>query len=710
MARELTELSWPAGRLGEALETLGRHSRLEMRDVPPPVPPAGLAAEQLGPWIEATARWLGFEAESVQLSYGEFEQFLNGAAPALVRVPGPANAGYLVLLGGNRHRAELLTPTFARVRLAPRVLAAALRKAVDHPLTDGVEHLLRVAGLDGPRFRQALLGELLVTSPVAPAWILRASASAPLASLAQEARLPRQFLGLLGSHFAAYSLWILSWWLLGWMALQGRLETGWLFAWLLLLLTLLPCRLLATAGGGQLAIRAGVLLKRRLLSGALKLNADEVRSLGVGQLLGRVIESEAVESLAMNGGFLGLTALFELILAAIILAVGAGSWVHVGLLFGWVAAAGLLGLRYGCRRRAWTAERLHLTHDLVEQLLGHRTRLAQQPRQRWNDREDQALAGYLADSGNLDGGALALHGLVARGWLFTGLLGLAPAFLAPGRRAAALAIAIGGLLLAYRALRSLAESLEGLAGAACAWEQVQLFWRAAQRREPIGHPGFAVASEAVAADGSSGGHPATLLEARDLAFRYPDRREPILKKVRLQVRTGDRLLLEGPSGSGKSTLTAVLAGSRSPESGLLLLDGLDAQTLGAEGWRRRVVLAPQYHENHVLLGTFAFNVLLGRGWPPRLADLAEAEQVCRALGLGPLLDRMPAGMHQMVGETGWQLSHGERSRLYIARALLMRADLLILDESFAALDPQTLQATSSFVLEKAPTVLVIAHP
>jgi ABC-type ATPase involved in cell division len=51
---------------------------------------------------------------------------------------------------------------------------------------------------------------------------------------------------------------------------------------------------------------------------------------------------------------------------------------------------------------------------------------------------------------------------------------------------------------------------------------------------------------------------------------------------------------------------------------------------------------------------------------------------------------MPAGLLQMVGETGWQLSHGERSRLYIARALLQRAELIILDESFAALDPENL--------------------
>ena len=71
---------------------------------------------------------------------------------------------------------------------------------------------------------------------------------------------------------------------------------------------------------------------------------------------------------------------------------------------------------------------------------------------------------------------------------------------------------------------------------------------------------------------------------------------------------------------------------------------------------------------------------------------------------------MPGGLQQMVGETGWQLSHGEKSRLYLARALLQRADLLILDESFAALDPESLQRALAFVLTEAPSLVVIAHP
>ena len=78
----------------------------------------------------------------------------------------------------------------------------------------------------------------------------------------------------------------------------------------------------------------------------------------------------------------------------------------------------------------------------------------------------------------------------------------------------------------------------------------------------------------------------------------------------------------------------MLSGLRRPESGLVLVRGLDLKTLGDEGWRRLVATAPQFHENHVLCGTMAFNLLMGRRWPPTTADLEEAEALCRDLGLG----------------------------------------------------------------------------
>ena len=101
---------------------------------------------------------------------------------------------------------------------------------------------------------------------------------------------------------------------------------------------------------------------------------------------------------------------------------------------------------------------------------------------------------------------------------------------------------------------------------------------------------------------------------------------------------------------------------------------------------------------------------MGRDWPPSLADLQEAEALCCELGLGDLLERMPAGLQQRVGETGWQLSHGERSRIFLARALLQRAPLTVMDESFAALDPQTLARCLRCAMQRSDALVVIAHP
>ena len=71
---------------------------------------------------------------------------------------------------------------------------------------------------------------------------------------------------------------------------------------------------------------------------------------------------------------------------------------------------------------------------------------------------------------------------------------------------------------------------------------------------------------------------------------------------------------------------------------------------------------------------------------------------------------MPSGLEQIVGETGWQLSHGERTRVYLARALLQGAEVIIVDESFGALDPHTLRVAIDATWRQASTLLVIAHP
>ncbi|MBI4785620.1 MAG: ATP-binding cassette domain-containing protein, partial [Chloroflexi bacterium] len=236
-----------------------------------------------------------------------------------------------------------------------------------------------------------------------------------------------------------------------------------------------------------------------------------------------------------------------------------------------------------------------------------------------------------------------------------------------------------------------------------AWQQVESLVKAAVTDGT--HVAPMTKKTAAAPDGK-----VPVLMARNLVFRFRDRGRTILDECNLRIQEGDRVLLEGPSGGGKSTLAALLAGLRTPQSGLVLLKSLDRQTIGTDAWRRRVVVVPQFHENYIFTETFAFNLLMGRRWPPLPEDLELAEAICRELGLGNLLDRMPAKLEQPVGASGWQLSHGEASRLYIARALLQDADLVILDETFGTLDPENLQRAMQCVLNRAPTLMVIAHP
>jgi ABC-type multidrug transport system fused ATPase/permease subunit len=717
MKEDLPSLFWSLSELGSGLEALARRSQLQPSPVQVPNPPSLISSlgdsaarrNALNQWIESAATRLGLEAEPSAVPYEGLERLVENAGPAVLQVPGSDTPGFLFLLPRNRGRVSVLAPDLRTVPLQLEALRAMLCHKLEETVAREVDGLLNQAGIPETRrsvARAALFLERLRTTELAGCWLLRQSPGADFWSQAKRIHLPRRLAMLLVAHAAEYLLLIVSWWLIGRAALAGHLDNGWLLAWALILLTLVPFRVLSTWLQGVLAINGGILFKQRLLFGALRLKPEEIRHKGVGQFLGEVMESEAVESLALSVGFQGLTAAIELIAAEVVLTQGVGRELELILLPVWVALTLLMGARYFRQRRQWTESRLAMTNDLTERMVGHRTRLAQEARPHWHDGEDEDLERYLEMSGKMDRAAARLMAITPRGWLVLGILGLTWAFVASQGSNIGLAIALGGILLAYRALKRLSLGLISFADAIISWQQVAPLFKAAGRPQLQGSP--AVAFAATARNDEGADH--AVIEAHDLVFRYQQRGEPVLKGCSLTVRRGERLLLEGPSGGGKSTLASLLVGLRVPQSGLLLLRGLDRQTLGEQGWRQRVVSAPQFHENHVLTETFAFNLLMGRRWPPREEDMREASAICRELGLEPLLNKMPAGMLQVVGETGWQLSHGERSRVYIARALLQDAEVVIFDESFAALDPENVRLALDCVLRRASTLLVVAHP
>jgi ATP-binding cassette subfamily B protein len=735
-SHNLNALAWDAAHLSEAIELLARKARLLPHSAPATrfaaqdlsAPDEAVAATDsagLAQWINHLANQLDIEAEPVDSTYADADQFVRRVAPAILRLPqnvissearnldnadvtGPR---FLALLKSNHARVILLAPDSSQHRVPPHVISRALRAPIENPRRAATNELLERAGVapeQRERVSATILAEQLSGARLEGGWLLRLSPAASIWQHARQARLLQPLLAIVGADLIRLILLLVAWAVVGRGVFIADFNSAWLWAWALLVFSGIPFQLLMTRAQGQFATGLSGIYKTRLLYGTLKLQPDEIRYQGVGQFLGRVLEIEAIELFAINGGLTALVALIDLTVAGAVLALGIGGWTHTLLLGMWVLLTLLLSWNYWRTNRAWVATYRGMTNDLVERMVGHRTRLAQEDPAAWHEDEDRELDRYLHLSERVDR-AGRLLAAIPRGWMVIGLAEIALMLIATEREASIIAVAIGlgGVLLALQALTSVVAGVQNVVAVTQAWDQVAPLFNAATRREELASVILPDAPRAVSADESE---QQPLLTAKEISFRYREHGQPVLNRCNLQVNRGDRLLLEGPSGGGKTSLAAVLSGLRAPEAGLLLLWGYDRASLGAEVWRQRIAVAPQFHENHVFTETFAFNLLMGRRWPPTETDLQEAEEICRELGLGDLIKRMPAGLQQMLGESGWQLSHGERSRLYIARALLQNADLMILDESFAALDPETLALSLRCVLRRAPTLMVIAHP
>lgn len=706
----LRGLCWPISKLAEAMRSLAKRSGLPTT----PLNLAGLEEALLDADTEDHHRlidWvgenLGLEPEAVRVTPATAVGVLRSSGPALLRYHDGTAFRLLLLLDARRNSVRLLAPdgrSHTR-RISAVVDALCLRH--ESALRPDLDNVLEIAGVAARRsdhVRASIARQRLSQTEIASAWHLRLPPTAPLRLLFQEVGAVRRLATMLGVFALLYTIEIVGWRVIGKAALEGRLDHGWLSAWVLLVISAIPFQLVARLIDGRLALDVSSVIKTRLLVGALRFDVDAMRRSGAGHLLGRVLESQAFESLALNSGVGSAVAVLQLLFASWVLAQGAAPALHLTLLAVWLAASTATGTVYYRRLASWTEDRLTLTHALIERMVGHQTTIAQESPERRDAEQDAAVSRYLQTSQRLDAAAVPLLLGVPSGWMIVGLVGLAPVFVSGRADAAALGISLGGVLMAGRAFLAFAGGLSGAAGAAVAWSQIgPLFAAAGAAKDST--PFVHARDIRAAAKHRS----VPLVDVAGVSFRYGGRDQSVLRGTSLVINHGDRLLLQGPSGGGKSTLASLLVGLRQPEAGSLTLNGLDRQTLG-DTWHRIVTSAPQFHENHLLSGSLAFNLLMGRRWPATEEDLADATALCEELGLGNLLARMPAHLAQQVGETGWQLSHGERSRVFLARALLQNAELTVLDESLAALDPESLETCLATILQRSSTLAVVAHP
>ncbi|MFZ4270251.1 ABC transporter ATP-binding protein [Streptomyces arboris] len=192
---------------------------------------------------------------------------------------------------------------------------------------------------------------------------------------------------------------------------------------------------------------------------------------------------------------------------------------------------------------------------------------------------------------------------------------------------------------------------------------------------------------------------------QDVTFGYGDERAPAHKGVTFEVPAGGMVALVGPSGAGKSTVFSLLERFYDHDGGTITVDGRDIRdwSLG----ELRASLAYVEQDAPVLAGTLRENLLFAA---PDAPENRLTEAVARTR-LDTLVARLPDGLDTAVGHRGVTLSGGERQRIAIARALLRRPRLLLLDEVTSQLDAVNEQALRDVILELAQqtTVLVIAH-
>ena len=213
-------------------------------------------------------------------------------------------------------------------------------------------------------------------------------------------------------------------------------------------------------------------------------------------------------------------------------------------------------------------------------------------------------------------------------------------------------------------------------------------------------PAFQDAPDAIEANGLAGA-----IEVRHLTFRYPGAERAALTDVSLTIPAGSTLALVGHTGSGKSTLIHLLCRLYEPPDGAVLVDGVDLNRYRTESLRRRLGMVPQ--ETFLFSASMRDNIAYG----VESAELSQIEWAAHVAHLDGEVASFPRGYDTLVGERGITLSGGQKQRTAIARAVLRRPAILLLDDCLSSVDTYTEEAILRELTQvmKSRTSVIVSH-